>query len=126
VYSLAENHDFSTILLNKILDEFKSKLCKAGIKGNHKFELIEVKQSSQYGFKPFTLKVEVTNNVFDDLVGWISALHELDLSLDVISLFGTTDATVANPNSVLIFSKKRFNMVFYLPRWGNNVFDFGL
>jgi len=111
VYSLVENHDFSTILLDKMLDELKSKPCKAIFVGNHKFELIEVKQSSQYGFKPFTLKVEPASNVFDDSVFWISALHELDLSLEIGSKFGTTDSTNANPNSFLIFSKKRFNMV---------------
>jgi hypothetical protein len=106
VYSLVENHDFSTVcvLFNKILDEFQrsggfaaqSSPCKAVFVGNHKFSLISFKQSSQYGFKPFTLKVEPASD----------ATHELDLSLEVISLFGTTDTAVTNPNSFLIFPNK--------------------
>jgi hypothetical protein len=91
---------------NKVLDEFKSFPCKAVFVGNHKFELISVKQSSQYGFKPFTLEVEPASNVFDDLVGRVSSLHKLDLSLEIISLFGTADTAVTNPNSFLIFPNK--------------------
>jgi hypothetical protein len=40
MYSLVENHDCPTVLLNQILEEFEAKPCKAVSVGNHKRELI--------------------------------------------------------------------------------------
>jgi hypothetical protein len=47
VYSLVENHDFSTVVLDQILDEIESKSRKTVSVGNHKRELIACEKAEE-------------------------------------------------------------------------------
>lgn len=110
-YRAVENQEFSTVEFDQILDEFKPKARKAVTVGNHKMELFSIKESSQYGFKPFTLIVESTADVRDDFVVRESGSHELNLSLKIVSLLGTGNAAVADADSLTGFSDKRIDIV---------------
>jgi hypothetical protein len=87
--SLLENHDFSTVLLDKERNELESKSCESVSVGNHNLELFAAHCAFQYGFKPATLIVEGTKDVFDDFGSWVLFSHELDGSIKVVSLFWT-------------------------------------
>ena len=86
--SFVENHDPSTTLVDNPFDKLESKSCDSVFVGNHNFELFTSHCAFQYGFKPTTLIVESTSDVFDDLGFWVLRLHEVDLSFEVFSLFG--------------------------------------
>jgi hypothetical protein len=87
--SLLENHDLSTILLDKERNDLESKTSESVSMGNHNLELFTAHCSFQYGFKPTTLIIESAANIFDDFDSWILFSHELDLSFEIVSLLWT-------------------------------------
>ena len=96
VIRVAENHDFAAVLLGHPLDEFKAEPGEAVLVGNHNAELIAAMELLQYGDKSFSPEVEAATDVGNDPGVWIALPHEVNLSLQVVSLFCGTHPTVAD------------------------------
>ncbi len=68
VYSTVENHDPSTVFLDKPLDEFKSKTTQSVSVGNHNFFDKSALAEFQYLAQAFSFKVEAAADIGDDFV----------------------------------------------------------
>ena len=64
---LVDNQEFAAVLLNQPLDEFKPEAGQTVSVGNHKSELISAVKPLQYGEQSFSLPVEASGDVSDDL-----------------------------------------------------------
>ena len=93
---LVENHDPAAFLLDQPLDEFKAEPGQSVPVGNHNIEFIAAMQSFQYGEQSYALPVESTGDVGDDFGVGIELSHLGDLSVEVATLLGGADATVAD------------------------------
>src|SRR5258705_13930208 len=106
----AENHDLSTVAVDKPFDEVKAEPCQSVAVGNHKFELMALQAAFQYGLKPFAFEVEAAGNVGDDFGIWLLRLEIGHLSLQSVGLFSGTDAGIHNNLRVPVFPNKGFNV----------------
>jgi len=94
VNSVVENQDFSTVELDHVLKQLKSKSAESIATGNNKRELIAAHKSFQYGLQSFSFEIESRADVFDDFSSWEEGVHIGDLPIEVVSLLGTGDSTI--------------------------------
>ncbi len=100
VSSLVENHDFSTVLLDKISKDFAAESCESIPMGDHNSEFIAAQDSVQYPLESFSLEVDATAEVLDNLRFRVPFLHEFDLRGEGVRLRFSSDSTVANGRNV--------------------------
>jgi len=93
---VAENHDFSTVLLCHKFKDFKAESAQSIPTGNNKRELISSHKSDQYGLQSFAFEVESATDVKDNLRLRVERLHVGDLSVEVVSLFVAANSAVTN------------------------------
>ena len=93
---LVENHDFSAVLLDQLLDEFKSESGEPVLVGDHNSEFISAVKPLQYGDESSSLPGESTGGVSDNLGSGIEFPHLGDLTLEVSPLLGGADPAVAD------------------------------
>ena len=98
-------------MLNQPLDEFKPESGKPVPVGNHKSELIPAVKPLQYGEQSFSLPVEASGDVSDDLGVGIEISHVSDLPLEVSALLGRTDPAVADGLGVCLSSEEGVDVV---------------
>ena len=87
VRSLIENHEFSTVVLDNLSNEFTAKSCQSVTVGNHKLDAIAAHCAFQNGFKSGSFEIESTTNVLNDFCLRILIAHELNLAVKFIALF---------------------------------------
>ena len=68
--SLAENHDASTVALDKPCDTLTADPCPSVAVGNHNAELSAVQTAFQYGAKSWSLEGESTGIIGNDFGIW--------------------------------------------------------
>ena len=83
-----ENQDFAAVSLNEVTEQVEAEPGKPIPVGNHKFELVPAQKSFQYGTQTFSFEVEARRDVFDDFCLRVDAVHSVDLSFEIVSLFG--------------------------------------
>ncbi len=101
VRSLVENHDFSTVLLDKISNDFAAEAGESIPMGDHNAALITAQDSVQYPLESFSLEVDATAEVFNDFRIWELFLHVGDLRGEGVRLrFSADTETEANGRNV--------------------------
>ena len=98
-------------MLNQPLDEFKPEAGQTVSVGNHKSELISAVKPLQYGEQSFSLPVEASGDVSDDLGVGVELSHVSDLPLEVSALLGRTDPAVADGLGVCLSSEEGVDVV---------------
>ena len=124
--SLVENHEFATVLLKHLLDEFGSEACEPVSVGNHKREFISAMKSFQYGCKSFPSVVEPGCDIGYYLGTRIVFLHESDLALEVAGLLVAGDSAVAEGCLGLGIAQVCLDVVSPLSALGLDGWDYSL
>ncbi len=100
VSSLVENHDFSTVLLDKISNDFAAEAGESIPMGDHNAAFITAQDSVQYPLEAFSLEVNATAEVLDNFRLGELFLHVGDLRGEGVRLRFSADAAVANGRNV--------------------------
>ena len=101
VSSLVENHDFSTVLLDKISNDFAAEAGESIPMGDHNSEFITAQDPVQYPLESFSLEVDAAAEVLDNFRFWELFLHVGDLRGEGVRLcFPADTETVANGRNV--------------------------
>jgi hypothetical protein len=117
VSRFAENHDLSTVALDKPFDKVKAEPCKAVAVGNHNCELIALQAAFQYGFKTFPIEVESAGDVGDNFGVRLFGFKVGNLSLQIVFLLTRTHPGVQHDVRRVLVSDKAVNVKQPLSRW---------
>ena len=93
---LVVNHEFAPGVLEHALDEVEGESTQSVAVGHHNLLDVAVHDAVQNGREACALPVDAGADVLDDLVVWVLAAEQFDLSLKVLFLLGAGDAGVAH------------------------------
>jgi len=96
VLDTVENHEFSTVPLNKPFEQFEAEPAKPVSVGDDKSELIALHEAFQNGTQSTPLEVEAGPDIPNDVGSGKLLTHLGDLADEIVRLLCRTDPAVAD------------------------------